>query len=153
MEFLEVNPPRSLETNKANLLDLEQKHLDWLFSLPAELRYNFNPIAGSSLGYKHTEDTRAQMSKSQQLVDRSGENNPMYGRTGENHPMYGKSHSDETRAQISKSQQLVDRSGENHPMYGKSHSDETRAKMSGANNPLFGAAYWSQSSEVWYYTN
>src|SRR3954465_8372848 len=36
----------------------EQKHLDWLFSLPAELRYNFSPIAGSTLGYKHTDDTR-----------------------------------------------------------------------------------------------
>jgi hypothetical protein len=34
VEFLEVNPEVSLETNKANLLDLEQKHLVWLFSLP-----------------------------------------------------------------------------------------------------------------------
>ena len=46
-----------------------------------ELCYNFNPIAGSSLGYKHTEDTLAKM---------SGENNPMYGRTGTINPMYGK---------------------------------------------------------------
>ena len=30
------------------------------------------------------------MSDSQQLVDRSGENNPMFGRTGANHPMFGK---------------------------------------------------------------
>ena len=28
----------------------------------------------------HSEETRVQMSKSQQLVDRSGENNPMYGK-------------------------------------------------------------------------
>jgi hypothetical protein len=41
-------------------------------------------------GKSHSEDTRAQMSKSQQLVDRSGENHPMYGRTGANHPMFGK---------------------------------------------------------------
>jgi len=77
------------------------------------------------------------MSKaSQQLVDRSGANHPMYGKvpasafqsgannpmfglTGANHRRFGKSHSDETRAQISDSQQLVDRSGANNPMYGK----------------------------------
>jgi group I intron endonuclease len=59
VEFYEVNPSVSLETNKANLLALEQKHLDRLFSLPESLRYNFNPTAGSILGYKHTEDTLA----------------------------------------------------------------------------------------------
>jgi len=48
VEFYEVNPEVSLETYKANLLVLEQKHLNWLFSLPESLRYNFNPTAGSS---------------------------------------------------------------------------------------------------------
>jgi group I intron endonuclease len=50
-------------------------------------------------GKTHTEDTRAQMSKSQQLVDRSGANHPMYGRTGALNPMFG-------------------RTGANHPMFG-----------------------------------
>jgi NUMOD3 motif len=63
------------------LLQREQHYLDILFSLPANLRYNFNPTAGSILGYKHTEDT---------LAKTSGENNHMYGRTGANHPMYGR---------------------------------------------------------------
>src|SRR3954452_16671669 len=72
VEVFKVDPKESLETYKANLLDLEQKHLVWLFSLPAELRYNFNPIAGSSLGYKHTEDARAKISE---LPANKGENN------------------------------------------------------------------------------
>jgi len=45
----------------------------------------------------HSEETRTQMSESQQLVDRSGANNPMYGITpinafqsGANHPMFSK---------------------------------------------------------------
>jgi hypothetical protein len=66
----------------------EQKYLDCLFSLPESLRYNFNPIAGSSLGYKHTEETRAKISKSQLLIDRTGANNPMFGNVPANafHP-------------------------------------------------------------------
>jgi group I intron endonuclease len=59
VEFYEVNPSVSLETNKANLLALEQKHLDWLFSLPESLRYNFLSTAGSSLGYTPTLETLA----------------------------------------------------------------------------------------------
>jgi len=41
------------------LLQREQHYLDIIFSLPAKLRYNFNLIAGSALGYKHTDETRA----------------------------------------------------------------------------------------------
>jgi len=44
------------------LLQLEQHYLDILFSLPTNLRYNFLPTAGSSLGYKHTEDALAKIS-------------------------------------------------------------------------------------------
>jgi group I intron endonuclease len=95
--------PLSQETNKANLLALEQKHLDWLFSLPESLRYNFNPTAGSILGYKHTEDTMAKMS-------------------GENHHMYGRTHTPEILVKISEAM-----SGANHPMYGRTHTPETLA--------------------------
>jgi group I intron endonuclease len=37
-------------------------------------------ISASMTGKSHSDETRAQISKSQQLVDRSGENNPMYGK-------------------------------------------------------------------------
>jgi group I intron endonuclease len=80
----------TLAENKANLLALEQSYLDWLFRLPAELRYNFLPVAGSSLGYTHSEETLAKIS-------------------GENNPMFGRSHSDETKSKISTA-----KSGKNH---------------------------------------
>ena len=102
VEFYEVNPSVSLETNKANLLALEQKHLDWLFTLPESLRYNYNPTAGSILGYIHSEETRAQISDSI-----SGANNHMYGRTGALNPLYGKVPASAFQ------------SGANNPMYGR----------------------------------
>jgi group I intron endonuclease len=68
----------------SDLLKLEQYFLDILFSLAKELRYNFSPTAGSSLGVVRSEETRAKMSDSQQLVDRSGANHPMYGKVPAN---------------------------------------------------------------------
>ena len=47
VELYSVDPEVSKETNQANLLALEQKHLVWLFSLPATLRYNFNPVGSN----------------------------------------------------------------------------------------------------------
>jgi group I intron endonuclease len=83
--------------NSSDLLKLEQYFLDILFSLSANFRYNFNPTADSRFGATHTPESKAQMSDSQQLVDRSGANNPMYGKvpasafkSGANHTMYGK---------------------------------------------------------------
>jgi hypothetical protein len=80
--------------NSSDLLKLEQYFLDILFSLPVHLRYNFLPSAGSPLGVVRSEETRANMSKSQQLVDRSGANNPMSGKvpanafqSGDNNPI------------------------------------------------------------------
>jgi len=55
----------------------EQHYLDILFTLPANLRYNFNSTASSMLGYKHTPESLAKMSNY-----KYGANNPMYGRTG-----------------------------------------------------------------------
>jgi len=45
--------------------------LDWLFSLPAEFRYNFNPRADSRLGSQHSESTKAKISSAIK-----GANNP-----------------------------------------------------------------------------
>jgi len=108
----------------------KQKYLKWVFTLPKELCYNFLSIAGSSLGYKHTEKTRAKLSDANK---------------GENNPMFGKSHTPETLVKISAS------------MTGKTHSEDTRAKISEANTgktltpetgPKSGKV-WSQSSNVW----
>jgi group I intron endonuclease len=70
--------------------------------------YNILKIAGSSLGYKHTEESKTLMSKIQNSIDKTGGNNPMFGKT----------HSAETRAKMSESRK------------GKTHLAETIAKIS-----------------------
>ena len=105
--------------------------------------YNILQVAGSLLGYKHTEEslakirgenhhmfgkthsaeTLAKMSEAQKgennsMFGRTGKNNPMFGRTGENHPMFGKTLSAETKAKMSEAHQ------------GKTFSAETLAKLS-----------------------
>jgi group I intron endonuclease len=61
-----------------NLISREQFHLNWLFSL-LSWAYNFCAIAGSCLGFKHSEETRAKMSTA-----KSGPNHPLYGRVAYN---------------------------------------------------------------------
>jgi hypothetical protein len=71
-----------------------------------------NPMYGK----KHSEETRKKISQKLKgclkrdslKIDRSGENNPMYGkiRSGKLNPMYGKKHTEETKLKISKSEKL-----------------------------------------------
>jgi len=49
------------QCSKSLLLERKQYWLDWLFSLPRSLRYNFLPTAGSRLGLPHIEETKAKM--------------------------------------------------------------------------------------------
>lgn len=67
-----------------NCLMYEQIALD---SMKPE--YNISPTAGSSLGTKHSNTSKAKMSAAR--IGRFG---------GQNHPMYGKKHSPESRAKI-----------------------------------------------------
>jgi hypothetical protein len=77
---VEIFEPHSLLSKRENrdlLLAREQHWLDWLFALPAELRYNFSPTAGSRLGYQASAETRAKMATSEYSGSfKSGENNP-----------------------------------------------------------------------------
>jgi len=82
----------------SDLLKREQHFLDILFSLPANLRYNFARFAEASFkGLTHTPESKALISTS----------------------MTGNSHSDDTRAKMSEAHKGL-KSGENNPMYGKS---------------------------------
>lgn len=69
MEILEYCEPE-------NVIEREQYYLDTL-----KPEYNILKIAGSTLGYTHTEETREKL---------RGENNPMFGITGEKHHRFGK---------------------------------------------------------------
>jgi len=69
------------------------------------------------------------MNDSQQLVDRSGANNPMFGKT----------HTPEAVSKMSDSQQLVDRSGANNPMYGKVAANAMTVNVYSIDNVLVGS--------------
>lgn len=103
LEILEYCEP-------SNCIEREQYYLDLLAP-----EYNILKTAGSTLGYKHSEETKSKISK-------SGES---------------REHTEETRKKIGDSLK-----GENNHMYGKKHTLETLEKMSaihqGENNPRFG---------------
>lgn len=51
VEFVEIISDVSPLETKALILSREQIYLDWLFTLPESLRYNFRRFADSSIGY------------------------------------------------------------------------------------------------------
>lgn len=127
----------SKEEAKNLILKREQFYLDNM--LP---EFNILKVAGSLLGYTHSDETKAKLSEAF-----SGENNPFYGKTHSEQTLIkisevhkGKSFSDDTKAKMSFVQRSIDRTGENNPMfgktgesnpfYGKTHSAETLTKMS-----------------------
>lgn len=73
LEILEYCSPE-------DLIEREQYYLKSL-----EPYYNILKIAGSSLGYTHSQETKDKMAAA-----KKGENHPCLGRTGEKHPLFGK---------------------------------------------------------------
>jgi len=121
LEYIDISN-LSLEDARKLILEHEQYYLDSL-----KPHYNILIIAGSRLGYKHSEQTIAKM---------SGENNPMFS-IGEDHPMFGKCHKIETKiliseAMLGENNSMFGRTGEKHPLYGSTLSIETREKISKA---------------------
>jgi len=124
-----------------NLIEREQHYFDTL-----EPAYNTSPTAGSQLGMRRTDETRAKISAAN-----TGKRHPFYGKhhsaetlakmsaalTGKRHPNYGKHPSEKTLAKM-----RAANSGERHSMYGKHHSAETIAKIRAANtgerHPFYG---------------
>jgi len=103
------------DATQADLLKREQYYIDKL-----NPEYNILKTAGTSLEFKHSDETRVKMSNS---------------RTGEKNPMFGLKHSDEIRAKISNSlvgerNPMFGKIGSQNPRFGKQHSSETRAKIS-----------------------
>jgi hypothetical protein len=64
VEYVEIISGVSPASTKALLLAREQFYLNWLFSLPAPLRFNFLPTAGSSLGSTLLDSTKAKIGAS-----------------------------------------------------------------------------------------
>jgi group I intron endonuclease len=95
------------------IIEREQFYLDSIFfAKDRPNTYNIFKVAGSSLGFNHSDETKALISEAM---------------SGKNHPMSGKTHSAETKAKISKAL-----SGENHYNFGKTHLSQIKALMSQA---------------------
>jgi group I intron endonuclease len=93
LEILEYCSP-------AKCIKLEQKYINFL-----KPEYNILKIAGSLLGFNHSDESRGKISAS----------------------LLGIKKSEATRAKMSESKK-----GENHPLFGKTRSESTKSKISGA---------------------
>lgn len=94
--------------DKDNLNEIEQYYMDIIKPV-----YNTLKIAGSSSGYKHTQESKDKRSLS------------LKGKyTGTNSPLYGRTHTEQTKELMSSM-----RKGEKNFFYGKTHTDETRELM------------------------
>ncbi len=92
LEYIDISN-LSLDESKKLILEREQYYLDNIIP-----EYNILKVAGSILGYKHTEES---------IAKRTGENNHFYGKTHTEETKtklrdinLGKSHSAETKAKI-----------------------------------------------------
>jgi group I intron endonuclease len=122
LEYIDISG-LSKEEARELILAREQCYLDFMFEADEPKTYNILKVAGSSLGFKHSEETITKMSEAQKSVERSDENNPMFG----------KSHSAEIIAKMSgEFNPMFGKTGESHPMFGKSHNTETKSKISEA---------------------
>jgi len=104
------------------ILQSEQFYLDLIFSVDKPNTYNILKVAGSPIGYKHTEEALAKFS-------------------GRNHPLFGKSRLPETIVKISNAMIGKTHSAETKALIGKVHkgkclSAETKALMSLAKNKI-----------------
>jgi group I intron endonuclease len=132
------------------LLTKEQYYIDLSKSYDKKIGYNICKIAGNTLGYIFSEESKIKMSKAKINLTRQNElkilsetNNHEYLNSppkqncnvNVNNPMFGKKHSDE-----SKEKMCSHKLGENNPMFGKGPmlgripTDEHKSKIGNANS-------------------
>jgi group I intron endonuclease len=94
--------------DKCDLTVREQFYLDKF-----NPQYNILKIAGSSLGYQKSEETKLKLSKALKGIY-----------TGDKSALFGRFHTEETKKLMS-----LSKAGENNPLYGKTHSEDTKELM------------------------
>ena len=105
---------------KRCLLDREQHYLDTLTPWDRKVGYNFDKVAGSSLGRKMKKKTKKLLS----IAAKKQENNA-FRRTGDDAVNAGRLHTKEWCDDMS-----IRFSGENNPFYKKTHTEEVRKNIS-----------------------
>jgi len=115
----------SKQVSKKYILEREQFYLDILFTQYKDRKLNLSPTAGTTLGFKHNTNTKANKSKKKLLccVVCFGTEFKL-NRTGNLNPMFGKILSPEFL-----SMQTRDKKGQNNPMFGAVKSPVTIAKL------------------------
>jgi|ERR1700761_5650202 len=114
LEFIDISHLSKEDVRKL-VLEREQFYIDSL-----EPQYNILLIAGSSLGQKRTEITKALISKVKSGLIHSVETKAKISES-----LKGKTHSEKTKAKMN-----LAKIGEKNPNFGKARSIETKAKMS-----------------------
>lgn len=99
------------QVNKEEYLKREQYYIDTY-----KPEYNILPIAGSSLGFKHSEKTINQLKLLKKGFKHSEKTKKLLShlKKGENNPFFGKKHTPEALEKISNA-----RKGDKNPLYGK----------------------------------
>jgi group I intron endonuclease len=103
--------------DKNKLIEREQWWIDKYWN--KKVLYNINPIAGSNLGMKHSEESKKKMSESQKGKKMSEESKKKMSKVRK-----GKKMSKEHSENISKSHK-----GKPSPMDGKRHTEETKINL------------------------
>lgn len=109
------------------LIEREQYWLDTTMSYEPGNGYNICKIAGSTLGFKHSRESKLLMSQFGKQRTYSDETRAKISAShkGENNYMYGKKHSDATKKLMSEAHK-----GDRNYMYGKTHPLETKRRLS-----------------------
>ena len=134
LETSKVSVLTSKGADEISILDREQYYIDLY-----KPKYNILKKAGNSLGYKHTEASKLNITLSKKGKKMSIETRKLLSNLfkGENNSFYGKKHTELTKKNLSES-----RKGENNPMYGKPKTSEFISYMTkdrkGENNPMYG---------------
>jgi len=125
--------------NKNKLLEREQFYLDSLTPWRRNIGYNIAKIAGSQLGFKHSEKTKLLLSKIQtgkSYADKVGEDKAKDWIEKTRKSNTGKKRTEEYK---------IGRSGENNQFYGKTHSGEVRKIIS---NSKIGKDPWNKGVNI-----
>ena len=112
-------------SNQEHLLAYEQVYLDYYKSYEIDRGYNICKVAGSSLGIKHSEETRKKMSESKNKPEAIEHMRKI---------KTGKKASEETRKKIKEARNKPEAIEHIRKIIsGKKHSEETRKKIGEAN--------------------
>jgi group I intron endonuclease len=125
--LLKIKPEKKL------LLFEEQTLIDKLNACDKNIGYNLSKIAGSTIGYKYSEESKLKMSYTK-LNSNSLYHNKILKKTLLN--------KDKEHYFINKTIKVKNDKNKTNPFYGKTHSEESKLKMSdakkGDKNPHFG---------------